>query len=129
MEEIRERHDTVQQLEVSLQRLQNIFVEMAVLANSHGERLDTIEHQVRPPAALVSSAITPHPRGAPSPPGAPHPFDPVRKDPVSSRQRNAKLSCLKPIDQTYSRMRSWCSGTMMAAVVRLLLNASCSAKR
>jgi len=58
VEEIRERHDTVQQLEYSLQGLHQIFVDMAVLVDSHGDMLDNIEHQVGQAQNYVESGTT-----------------------------------------------------------------------
>ncbi|MCO5610137.1 hypothetical protein L7F22_064372 [Adiantum nelumboides] len=45
--EIRERHDAAMELEKSLVELHQIFMDMAVMVEAQGERLDEIEHYVR----------------------------------------------------------------------------------
>jgi t-SNARE complex subunit (syntaxin) len=42
-----ERHDAVRDVEAGLAGLQEVFSDMAVLAEGHGEMLDNIEAQVR----------------------------------------------------------------------------------
>ena len=45
--EITERHEAVKELEQSLLDLHNIFIDMAVLVEEQGEKLDNIQTQVR----------------------------------------------------------------------------------
>ncbi|XP_019088906.1 PREDICTED: putative syntaxin-131 [Camelina sativa] len=44
--EIQERHDAVRDLEKKLLNLQQVFLDMAVLVDAHGEMLDNIENMV-----------------------------------------------------------------------------------
>ncbi|CAD6269919.1 unnamed protein product [Miscanthus lutarioriparius] len=46
LQEIQERHDTVKEIERKLLDLQQIFLDLAVLVEAHGEMLDNIETQV-----------------------------------------------------------------------------------
>ncbi|ERM93717.1 hypothetical protein AMTR_s00004p00241620 [Amborella trichopoda] len=45
--EIQERHDAVNEIDKKLLDLHQIFLDMAVLVEAHGELLDNIETQVR----------------------------------------------------------------------------------
>ncbi|KAI5062513.1 hypothetical protein GOP47_0023052 [Adiantum capillus-veneris] len=53
--EIRERHDAAMELERSLVELHQIFLDMAVMVEAQGERLDEIEHYVRQASAYMDS--------------------------------------------------------------------------
>ena len=61
--EIQERHEAVKELERSLLDLHNIFLDMAVLVEEQGEKLDNIQNQVsvhligQPLSAVSSSRL------------------------------------------------------------------------
>ena len=63
--EIQERHEAVKELERSLLDLHNIFLDMAVLVEEQGEKLDNIQNQVsvhligQPLSAVPSSSLYP----------------------------------------------------------------------
>jgi Syntaxin len=52
--EIHERHDAVRDIEAGLAGLQEVFSDMAVLAEGHGEMLDNIEAQVQTKQSALS---------------------------------------------------------------------------
>ncbi|KAJ7295877.1 hypothetical protein O6H91_09G075200 [Diphasiastrum complanatum] len=56
--EIQERHDAVKEIEKNLLELHQIFLDMAVLVESQGEQLNTIEEQVNRASSFVMTGTT-----------------------------------------------------------------------
>ena len=53
--EIQERHDAVKDIEKSLNELHQVFLDMAVLVQSQGEQLDTIEDSLKRTNTIIRS--------------------------------------------------------------------------
>lgn len=56
--EIKERHDSVKEIEKNLLELHQIFMDMAVLVEAQGEQLNNIEVQVNRSASYVERGTT-----------------------------------------------------------------------
>ncbi|XLR12394.1 hypothetical protein S83_040332 [Arachis hypogaea] len=57
IQEIQERHDTVMEIERSLNELHQVFLDMAVLVQSQGEQIDDIENHVARANSYVRGGV------------------------------------------------------------------------